>query len=144
MTDMEQTAQFLAKVRLFRNLNKGQLQNLAKSVVLRDYKAGEEIVTQGEGGIGLYILASGRAEAVHKRSDGSKAVVNTFGPTDYFGELAVLNDEPRTASVVAVEPTRCMLLSRWEFLGKLRGDADMAIEILQEMAYRFQRALEVL
>ena len=144
MADLEQAAQFLAKVPLFESLKKGQLQSLAKSMVDREYKAGEEIVTQGEGGIGLYIVTSGKAEAVHTRTDGSKAVVNTFGPTDFFGELAVLNNEPRTASVVAVEPTLCMVLSRWEFLGKLRGDADMAVVILQEMAYRFQRALQVL
>jgi len=144
MADLDQAAEFLTKVPLFRSLKKGQLQSLAQSMVDRDYKPGEEIVTQGEGGIGLYIVTSGRAEAVHTRTDGSKAVVNEFGPTDFFGELAVLNDEPRTASVIAVEPTRCMVLSRWEFLGKLRNDAEMAVLILQEMAYRFQRALQVL
>jgi len=144
MADQDQATQFLAKVPLFRSLKKGQLQSLAGSMVDREYKPGEEMVTQGEGGIGLYIVTSGKAEAVHTRADGSKAVVNVFGPTDFFGELAVLNDEPRTASVIAVEPTRCMVLSRWEFLSKLRNDADMAVVILQEMAYRFQRALQVL
>jgi CRP-like cAMP-binding protein len=71
-------------------------------------------------------------------------VVNTFGPTDFFGELALLDDEPRTASVVATEETECLVLSQWEFFGSLREDPDMAIEILQELATRFRRALNVL
>jgi CRP-like cAMP-binding protein len=78
------------------------------------------------------------------RADGSKAVVNSFGPTDFFGELALLDDSPRTASVVTTEETVCLVLSQWEFLGALREDAEMGIVILQELARRFRRALEVL
>jgi CRP/FNR family transcriptional regulator len=111
---------------------------------MRSYAAGEEIVTQGEGGIGLYVIVSGRAEAVHARDDGEKVTVNTFGPTDFFGELAVLNDEPRTASVIATQATECLVLTRWEFLGKLKADSEMAVVILTELARRFQRALGVL
>jgi CRP/FNR family cyclic AMP-dependent transcriptional regulator len=141
---LKRTATFLAQVPLFRNLNKGQLQSLAKSVAPRHYAAGEELVTQGKGGIGLFVVVSGKAEAVHTRLDGTRVVVNTFGPTDFFGELAMLNDEPRTASVVALEDTECLVLVRWEFLGKLRQDGEMASVILQELATRFQRAMSVL
>ena len=144
MSDMEETTRFLAKVPLFQNLKRVQLQSLAKSVVPREYAAGEEIVTQGEGGIGLFVVVSGQAEAIHTRSDGTKVVVNTFGSTDFFGELAVLNDEPRTASVVAQEKTKCLVLTRWELLGKLKVDGEMAVIILQELVKRFQRTLGVL
>jgi len=144
MSDMEETTRFLAKVPLFQNLKKVQLQSLAKSVVPREYAAGEEIVTQGEGGIGLFVVVSGQAEAIHTRGDGTKVVVNTFGSTDFFGELAVLNDEPRTASVVAKEETKCLVLTRWELLGKLKVDGEMAVVILQELVKRFQRTLGVL
>jgi CRP-like cAMP-binding protein len=144
MSEKENTAEFLARVPLFHNLNKRQLQGLARSVTHRQYAAGDEIVTQGKGGIGLFVIASGKAEAVHVRTDGSKAVVNTFGPADFFGELSVLNDEPRTASVVATEDTECLVLTRWELLGKLELDGKMATVILIELAKRFQRALAVL
>jgi len=56
----------------------------------------------------------------------------------------MLNDEPRTASVVATADTECLVLARWEFLGKLKADAEMAVLILQELAKRFQKALGVL
>jgi CRP-like cAMP-binding protein len=144
MSDPQETADFLAKVPLFQGLNKKQLQGLARSLVTREYAAGDEIVTQGEGGIGLFIVVSGKAEAVHTRADGSRVVVNTFGPTDFFGELAVLNDVPRTASVIATEAAKCLVLTRWELLGKLKIDGEMAVVILQELVKRFQRALGVL
>jgi len=71
-------------------------------------------------------------------------VVNTFGPTDFFGELALLDDGLRTASVVATEATQCLVLTRWDFLGVLKQDVDMAIVILEELAKRFRVALDVL
>jgi CRP/FNR family cyclic AMP-dependent transcriptional regulator len=144
MSELKQTVAFLARVPLFRSLNRGQLESLARSLVPRDYVAGEEIVTQGKGGIGLYIVVSGKTEAVHTRADGTKAVVNTFGPGDFFGELAMLNDEPRTATVVALENTQCLVLTRWEFLAKLELDGKMATLILKELAQRFQRAMALL
>jgi CRP/FNR family cyclic AMP-dependent transcriptional regulator len=144
MTKAQETAEFLARVPLFRSLSRTQLESLAKSLVSRQYAPGEEIVTQGKGGIGLFIVVSGKAEAIHMRTDGTKAVVNTFGSADFFGELAMLNDEPRTATVVALEDTECLVLTRWEFLAKLELDGKMATVILKELAQRFQRAMAVL
>ena len=71
-------------------------------------------------------------------------VVNTFGPADFFGELAMLNDEPRTASVYATAETVCLVLTRWEFLGKIKADPEMAVTVLGELAKRFQKALGLL
>ena len=140
----KETTQILAKVPLFQGLSTRQIQGLAQTATQRKFAAGEQIVTQGEGGIGLYVILSGQAEAIHTRVDGEQVVVNTFGPTDFFGELAMLSDEPRTASVVATEDAECLVLTRWEFLGKLKADAEMSVLILQELAKRFQRALGVL
>ena len=144
MPEQGERIRFLAKVPLFHGLKERQLDRIASRFVQRDYRSGQDIVTQGKGGAGLFIIVSGAAEAIRVRADGSKAVVNTFGPTDFFGELALLDDEPRTASVVATEDTQCLVLSQWEFFGALREDAEMGIEILQEIARRFRRALNVL
>lgn len=144
MADGKDIVSFLARVPMFRGLKEGQLKRLSNRFVRREYGAGVDIVTQGKGGAGLFIVVSGNAEAIRVRTDGSKAVVNTFGPTDFFGELALLDDEPRTASVVTTEKTECLVLSQWEFLGALREDAEMGIVILQELTRRFRRALQVL
>jgi CRP-like cAMP-binding protein len=142
--DVKETAKFLAKVPLFKELKRRQLESLAQTVVTHDYDAGQDIVTQGESGVGLFVIGSGEAEVIHVRTDGSRAVVNVLGETDYFGELALLTEGPRTASVVATEPTQCLVLTRWNFLAALKGDAEMAVAILEEMAWRFRTALEVL
>ena len=85
---------------------------------------------------------TGKAEATRVKADGSKAVVNTFGPTDYFGELALLDDGIRTATVAATEDLECLVLVRWDFLAKLETNADMAVKILQELARRFRQTLD--
>ncbi|HEY68082.1 MAG TPA: cyclic nucleotide-binding domain-containing protein [Thermoflexia bacterium] len=144
MADVKKTVDFLNRVPLFRGLKKRQLERLAKRFIPREYAAGKAIVTQGKGGEGFFIVVSGKAEAIRERADGTKAVVNTFGPTDFFGELALLDDGPRTASVVATEATQCLVLTRWDFLAALKEDVDMAITILQELAKRFRMALDVL
>ena len=144
MADVNQIADFLAKVPLYKALRRRQLEGLAKTMVEQDYAAGQDIVTQGESGVGLFIIVTGTADVVHVRTDGSKTVVNTFGPTDYFGELALLTEGPRTASVVAQEPTSCLVLTRWNFLAVLKGDAEMSISILEELALRFRTAMAVM
>jgi CRP-like cAMP-binding protein len=145
MSDLKQTVGFLQKVPLFHNLNNRQLEHLAKRMIAREYAAGQPIVEQGQGGEGFFVIVSGKAEAFRQRADGVKVEVNQFGPTDFFGELALLDDGLRTASVTAIEPTQCLALTRWDFLTALReSDVEMSITILQELAKRFRRALDSL
>lgn len=144
MSDLKQTVGFLHKIPLFQGLNNRQYEHLAKRMVERTYDAGKAIVSQDQGGEGFFIIVTGKAEAFRERSDGAKVVVNNFGPTDYFGELALLDDGLRTASVITTEPTSCLVLTRWDFLGALREDVEMSILILQELAKRFRRALDAL
>lgn len=143
MSDLKQTIGFLQKVPLFQSLNNRQLDLLAKRMLEREYASEQPIVTQDKSGEGFFIIVSGQAEVLRQRSDGEKVMVNTFGPTDFFGELALLDDGVRTASVIATEPTKCLVLTRWDVLGALReSDPEMAIVILQQLAKRFRRALD--
>ena len=144
MPKEKDTTDFLARVPMFQSLTAGQVRRLAGRFVRRTFNAGTDIVTQGKGGAGLFVVVSGRAEVIRVRTDGTKAVLNVFGPTDFFGELALLDDAPRTASVVTTEETECLVLSQWEFLGALREDSEMGVVILQELVKRFRRALQVL
>ena len=144
MFDPKKTSTFLAKVPLFRGLKKRQLERIANQFVPREYATGQAIITQGEGGEGFFIIMNGSAEVIRERSDGTKAVVNTLGPTDFFGELTLLDDGLRTASVITTDETECLILTRWNFLAVLKEDVDMAIEILEKLAQRFRLALDVL
>jgi CRP/FNR family cyclic AMP-dependent transcriptional regulator len=144
MHSQKEIAEFLAKVPLFQGLNRRQRESLAKRFVERKYPADRAIVTQDKGGEGLFIVVSGNTVVMRERGEGEKVQVNAFGPSDFFGELALLDDGPRTASVITTEPTECLALTRWDFYGALRDDVDMAILILQEMARRFRIALDSL
>ncbi len=144
MPSPTETVQFLSRVPLFSGLKKNQIEKLASRVVVRHYPTGQDIVTQGQVGAGLFILVSGQAEAVLTRMDGSQTVVNTFGSTDFFGELALLDAQPRTATITTLQDTECLVLSQWEFFAALREDSDIAIHTLQEMARRFRKALSTL
>ena len=141
---MAEQTQFLAKVPLFSGLNNRQKKQLSRRFITRSFKAGESIVTQGKGGAGLFTIVTGRAEAVVESLDGDKTVVNVFGPMDFFGEIALLDDGPRTASVIATEDTDCLVLSREDFIAILKNDADMGVVIAEELAKRFRRLLGVI
>lgn len=142
MADTKQIVGYLQKVPLFQNLKSRQQERLARRFVERDYPKGKAIVSQGHGGEGFFIIISGKAEAIREKADGSKVVVNSFATGDFFGELALLDEGLRTASVVTTEDSKCLILTSWDFLAVLREDAEMAIDILQELAKRFRLALE--
>lgn len=144
MPDTKETISVLNRTPLFRGLRRNQLDRLAKRFVEREYEEGQAMVSQGQGGEGFFIIITGHAEAIRERVDGSKEKVNEFKAGDFFGELALLDDGPRTASVIATEPTTCLVLARWDFFSVLKEDVDTAITILQEMAKRFRIALDVL
>lgn len=144
MANQDEIVKFLFRVPLFQSLSKRQLEQIAKRVLDRDYQAGATIVTQGKGGEGFFIVYSGKVDVVRERADGNKAVVNQLTDGDFFGEMALLDDGPRTATCVAVGLTKCLVLPRWDFLAVIKDDSDMAVTILEEMAKRFRAALDVL
>jgi len=133
------TSEFLAKVPLFRGLSRHDLERIANRMREREYKAGDNIVEQGAVGIGLFIIVEGSAEVVRTHPDGSRLKLDTVGRYDFFGELSLLEDTPRTASVIALEATHCLALSKLDFLDELESDPVIAIEMLKELAARFRR-----
>ncbi len=89
----------------------------------------------------MFTIISGGAEAVLETADGTKTVVNTFGPGNFFGEIAMLDDGPRTASVIATEETECLVLPRSDFIAVMQNDAEMATEIAMALARRLRRTV---
>ena len=135
---------FLKKVPLFKNLTDKQLKTIAGRLVERKFKAGDLIVKQGAGGEGFFMVSKGTAEAVFKNKDGENVVVNTFEPTDFFGELALLSEGTRTATIVCKEDVTTQALTRWDFRAILIEDAEMAVTILEELAARFRTLLSTM
>ena len=135
--------QFLAHVGLFQSLDKKHLRYLARAVQAQRYPPGATIVQQGDSGLGLYIIASGRVEIRKERAGQADLVVNTLGPGGFFGEMALLDDAPRSATVVAREETECLTLAKWHFLGELEAHPEMALPMLTVLSRRVRDALEL-
>ena len=144
MVKTEEMVSFLANVPLFQGLNNRQLKQIASRFVPRTYQPDQEIVTQGKSGFGMFMITSGRVEVVLELLDGSKTVVNSFVPADFFGEISMLDGGPRTASVIASEETECLVLGRIEFISLMHNDAEMATNIAISLAKRLRQTLDTI
>jgi CRP-like cAMP-binding protein len=123
----------LRKVPLFEGISNADLQRIAESAKERRFEAGTPIVSAGEPGSGFYLIIDGRVEV--KRGD---RTIATLGPGNYFGELALIRETPRTATVVAKDPTTCLALTRWDFKGIVVANPSIAIRLLETVANRIQ------
>ena len=129
----------LKGVELFADLPDEDLRRLAKLVVQRQYKAGEVIVRENEAGVAFYVVASGRVEAVRGLTHGPEQVVATFGPEDFFGEMALFDNQVRSTSIRAIEDTECLVLTSWDFRAELQaGNCRIAIALLSVLARRIR------
>jgi CRP/FNR family transcriptional regulator, cyclic AMP receptor protein len=131
--------EFLAKVPMFSKLKPKQLEQLAARARVRDYEQGSAIVEQGTEGIGLYIMARGIAKVLRVHPDGTSTEIDTLERFDFFGELSLLDEAPRSASIIATEPVKAVVLSKLDFLDELEDDPAMAVVMLKELAHRFRR-----
>jgi CRP-like cAMP-binding protein len=120
----------LAAVDLFAELSAEERAELAACLRRRRYRRGQVIFVRGDAGDSFYIVESGRVKIALTSPDGQELVLNLLGPADCFGELALLDGEPRSADAVAQEPTQLLLLRRDDFLHLLRRRPEAAIRLL--------------
>ena len=120
----------LQKVWLFQGLDRTRLSRLARSFTERELPAGSVIVEQGQtSGIGFFILVEGEAAVT---VDGRE--VAKLRPGDHFGEIALLSDRVRTATVTALTDVRVLVMVVWDFRAYVRGDPEVAWKLLQHVA----------
>ncbi len=130
----------LAQVNLFAGLDEQSLESLEAFTFRRTFSEGEEIVEEGRTGNGLFIVLSGNVEVVKGLAGKSPQVLATLGPGEPFGEMALVGEWPRTASVRATEATECMGMDRWVFLTHLNKEPQLAVRMLQILAQRLAEA----
>jgi len=119
----------LRRVPLFRALEPKQIKSMSRWAMTRSYEPGQAIVSEGQMGMGLYCIQSGRVK-VTKSSPHGEVEIRQMGPGETFGELSLLDDRPRSATVTAVEPTTAVLLDKGQFLAEIRTYPEVALAIL--------------
>ncbi len=131
----------LANVELFAGLGKKDLQLLAQSCKERKYSAGSVLISQGDTGAGLYVVTSGKVRITQANDpDRAEEEIGTAGAGDVLGEMALLDDLPRSATVTAVDDVTALLLPVWEFRAILRNNPDIALHLLAALSRRLRKA----
>ncbi|MBN1381761.1 MAG: cyclic nucleotide-binding domain-containing protein [Deltaproteobacteria bacterium] len=128
----------LAKVSLFSQMNASDLKRIAALVRARVYQEGDIIIQEGSVDRRLFIITHGNVEVVKNLGSKKEIPVGSFGPLSYFGEMALIDDEVRSASVVAKEKTQVLTLDHLELLDEIKRYPDMAVELLQMLSRRIR------
>ena len=131
----------LARVDLFRGLDKKDLRLLAASCQERKYPAGSTLMKQGDTGVGLYVITSGKVRVTREGNpDRAEEELDIAGIGSVLGEMALLDDLPRSATVTALEDVTALLLPVWEFRTTLQSHPDIALRLLSVLSRRLRKA----
>ena len=136
--DVERVAGAYAAVPLFSRLSDRQRRALAEKSTTRGYRAGRTVVRQGDTSMALYVVLSGAVRIEREDETGRTPIAPRVGVNGFFGEMGLIDDEPRSATVTAVEDTECALLAKWDFQSNVRLDPDIAIALMPVLNARIR------
>ena len=123
----------LKRVPLFSDLDRKELERIAASMKERTFSAGETVTAEGSTGVGFFLIESGNAKVTIGGEERRR-----LGPGDYFGEVALLNESARTATITADSDLKCYGLTSWEFRPLVETQPSIAWKLLQAMSKTYQ------
>ena len=129
---------------LLASLGEDHLQAFAALLREKRYPRGSIVLSQGAPGDSLYLIAKGQVKVVLIHEDGREAILSVLGEGTFFGEMALLDQEPRSAHVIAMTDSTLLQLNRSDFQERLRSGPDVAIALLRELSRRLRRADETI
>lgn len=129
----EGAADLLKRVPIFSDLDGKELNRIAGSMKQRTFNAGDTVTAEGQTGIGFFVIDSGEAKVTVGGQER-----RTLGPGDYFGEVALLNESARTATITAETELRCYGMTSWEFRPLVETHGSIAWKLLQAMSKTYQ------
>jgi CRP/FNR family cyclic AMP-dependent transcriptional regulator len=131
----EPSTELLRRVPLFADFDEHDLKRLARSFKERTFDAGSTVAGEGKTGAGFFVIESGEASVSVRDQEHGK-----LGPGDYFGEIALIDDGARSATVTADSDLHCYGLTSWEFRPLVESNASIAWKLLETMAQRLRAA----
>ena len=127
--------ELIKRVPLFADLDNRELKEIAESMKERTFRAGDTVTEEGKGGVGFFVIDDGTAKVSVGGQD-----VRTLGAGDYFGEIGLIADVDRTATITAESELRCYGMTLWDFRPLVESNAAIAWKMLQTMAQRLKEA----
>ena len=128
----------LVRISLFAELTPPERAALCERSVIQNIPKNTILFSEGDHSDSLYLILSGVVKVYASDEDGKEALLNMLGPDEYFGELAILDEEPRSASVMTLEPCRLLIIKRHDFLECLQRNSAIAISLLQVLSRRLR------
>ena len=137
-------SELLQKVALFQSVEPEELSRIASLLSPRDVPKDAHVVTQDEPGDALFIIAKGRMKVVLYGDNGREVILTLLKTGDFFGEMALLDDLPRSANVIALADSRVLVLKRDGFAEHIRKSPTTALNVMAELSRRLRRADEII
>jgi CRP/FNR family cyclic AMP-dependent transcriptional regulator len=135
-----QNVDFLATVPLFNGLDRSELEKFAEVTREKSYPKGSVILFEDDPGDSLFVVRDGRVKVVLIGEDGREVILGVLGVGEYFGELSLIDDRPRSAHVIAMEDSNLLVLRREDFRNRVESSPRVAWSLLTELSRRLRRA----
>jgi len=129
----------LAKVSLFEELQEKDLQALAARATVRKFPKNSILINEGDTTASLYLILSGKVKVFASDEEGKEVLLNELKEGEYFGELSLIDEEPRSASVLATEVCQMMIISRDDFVEYLQKNASISLSLLRVLARKLRQ-----
>ncbi len=133
------TSALLAGVPFFSGLAEDDLEQIAEHATPESFRRGALIISDGDPADALYVVINGRVKVFLGSDDGKEVVLTILGPGESFGEIALLDEEPRSASVAAMEKTTVLVIRRDRFLELLRENSDLSWAMIRSLSHLVRR-----
>ncbi len=130
----------LKSLSVFAGFPEDQLRALAELVMRRGAPRGSAVVREGDPSDALYVVLSGRLKVVVGEADGKETILSILGKGEFFGDMGVIDDGPRSATVVAIEPCELLAITRQAFRRCLGGNPDLAMAVMRVLVRRLREA----
>ena len=135
-----QIADFLSTVPLLSRIDRAELQKFAEVTREKQYPKGSVILFEDDPGDSLFIVREGRVKVVLVGEDGREVILGVLGVGEHFGELSLIDDQPRSAHVIAMEDSNLLVLRREDFRRRVEANVSIAWALLNELSRRLRRA----
>lgn len=130
----------IASHSLFSHLSPEAIYRLIELAQIQAFQRGDLILQEGQVGLGCFIIISGKVEVVKSLNKPRQRVLTILGKGEILGEMAVVDDQPHSASVRALEDTQCIMIERWDFKAQMQAYPEIALQLLPIMAKRLRES----